>query len=338
MNIHENYSLKKLNTFGIEAFARYYAEFTSLDNIVELLDIARFQDVDKMVLGGGSNILFTKDFNGIVLKNELKGIQLIKQDEDFYYVKAAAGENWHQLVMYCIEHNYAGIENLSLIPGSVGAGPIQNIGAYGIELKDVLYELEALNLNTKQVEIFTNADCCFGYRDSIFKQQKRNKYVIISVTFRLFKKPVFNIQYGAIEKELQAMDVKELSIAAISKAICNIRSSKLPDPSVTGNAGSFFKNPTVSIDKYEALKKEFPGIAGYKNSDKDVKLAAGWLIEQCGWKGKRVGETGVHKDQALVIVNYGNATGNAIYDLSGRILDSVKEKFEVVLEREVNIL
>lgn len=338
MNIHENYSLKKLNTFGIEAFARYYTEFASLEELLELLDTQQFKNTSLMVLGGGSNILFTKNFNGIVLKNELKGIQLIKQDEEFYYIKAAAGENWHHLVMHCVENSYAGIENLSLIPGSVGAGPIQNIGAYGVELKDVLYELEALNLNTKHIETFTNSDCRFGYRNSVFKQEEKNKYVIVSVTLQLRKKPVFNINYGAIEKELEAMNVKELSIASISKAVCAIRSSKLPDPSKTGNAGSFFKNPTVSTEKYEVLKKDFPSIAGYKSSDKDVKLAAGWLIEQCGWKGKRLGDAGVHKDQALVIVNYGNATGNEIYDLSGKILESVKEKFDVVLEREVNIL
>jgi UDP-N-acetylmuramate dehydrogenase len=338
MDIHENYSLRPLNTFGIDATAKYFAGFASLDDARALLSDEKFGKEKKLVLGGGSNILFTRDFNGLVLKNELKGIELVKEDADHYYVKAGAGENWHLFVTHCIDHGYAGIENLSLIPGNVGAGPMQNIGAYGVELKDTFHELEALNIHTLETEKFSNADCRFGYRESIFKREARDKYIISSVTLRLNKKPVFNTSYGAIEKELEAMGVKELSIKAISQAVINIRRSKLPDPAQVGNAGSFFKNPVVSAEKYESLKREYPDVVGYKNSPTETKLAAGWLIEQCGWKGKSFGDAGVHKLQALVLVNYGNAEGEEIYNLSQRILDSVFEKFGVELEREVNIV
>jgi len=337
MQIFENYSLKNLNTFGINVSSRYFLACSSPEEIAEFLSIPAYKSAPKLILGGGSNILFTKNFDGVVLKNNLKGIEQIKEDEDFYYVKSGAGENWHQLVMYCIKHNFAGVENLSLIPGNVGAGPMQNIGAYGVELKEVFFELEALNIETGSLERFNNSDCQFGYRESIFKHKAKNQYIITSVTLRLTKKPVYKISYGAIEKELETMGIKELSIEAISKAVCTIRSSKLPDPSKIGNAGSFFKNPVVSNEQFNALKSAYPEISGYKNSETETKLAAGWLIEQCGWKGKSIGDAGVHKNQALVLVNYANASGKEIYDLSQKVLDSVKEKFGVQLEREVNI-
>lgn len=338
MNILENYSLKQLNTFGIDVLTKYFVELNSVREFQELLATESVKKFPRLILGGGSNILFTKNFTGIVLKNNIKAIELINEDEDHYYVKVGAGENWHQFVLYCVNHGYAGIENLSLIPGNVGAGPIQNIGAYGVELRDVFHQLEALHIESMQIEKFDNETCKFGYRESIFKHERKDKYVITSVTFRLNKVSKFNTNYGAIEKELEVMGVKELSISAISKAVCNIRSGKLPEPVKIGNAGSFFKNPVVFNSKFDLLKKDFPDIVGYKNSETETKLAAGWLIEQCGWKGKTFGDAGVHKNQALVLVNYGNAKGSEIYELSEKILNSVKEKFGVELEREVNII
>ena len=338
MMIKENHSLQKLNTFGIDVFARYFVEVSDLDQIKEALTDTRFLNAQKLILGGGSNLLFTKNFDGLVLKNNLRGITLIKEDELFYYVKAGAGEVWHQFVLYCIENNYAGIENLSLIPGNVGASPMQNIGAYGVEIKDIFYELQALNIEDKTLCTFDNTACKFGYRESVFKHELKNKFVITSVTFRLLKKPLFNTNYGAIEKELATMGIRTLTIQAISKAVCNIRSSKLPDPKQIGNAGSFFKNPEVTNALFILLKKEFPQIVGYPLENGNVKLAAGWLIEQGGWKGKTIGDAGVHKLQALVLVNYGNAKGEEIFKLSQQIMDTVENKFGVLLEREVNII
>ncbi|HEY0030381.1 MAG TPA: UDP-N-acetylmuramate dehydrogenase [Bacteroidia bacterium] len=338
MKIHENYSLKKLNTFGIEASAKYFVELSSTDDIRVILSDVKFSGSKKLILGGGSNLLFTQNFDGLVLKNNLRGIELLREDEDFYYVKSAAGEVWHELVMHCIQKNYAGLENLSLIPGNVGASPMQNIGAYGAEIKDHFYELEALNILDQTIYRFNNDDCKFGYRESIFKRELKDQFIITSVTFKLLKNPKLNTSYGAIEKELEAMKVKELSIQAISQAVCNIRNSKLPNPKEIGNAGSFFKNPEVLKHKYESLKEQFPAIVGYDLENGNVKLAAGWLIEQSGWKGQTFGDAGVHKLQALVLVNYGNAKGKEIFDLSQRVLDSVKEKFGVNLEREINII
>jgi len=355
MNLQENVSLKKFNTFGIDASAKYFLEANSTSDIQNFLDdkklspfpSGRAGDGHLLVLGGGSNILFTKNFDGTVLKNNIKGIELLKEDSENYFVKAGGGEVWHEFVLHCIKNNYAGVENLSLIPGCVGAAPIQNIGAYGVEQKETFYELEAINLKENKKVVFKNADCQFGYRDSIFKREAKNKFIITSVTFKLNKKAKLNTSYGAINQELEKTGVKEISIAAISQAVCNIRRSKLPDPAVIGNAGSFFKNPVIHIDKFASLKKEFPNIIGFPNTNSpeiekgvrsEVKLAAGWLIEQCGWKGKQFGNTGVHKDQALVLVNYGNAKGSEVYELSGKILESVKEKFGVDLEREVVIV
>jgi UDP-N-acetylmuramate dehydrogenase len=338
METRENYPLQKLNTFGIDASARYFAAFPSIENLQELLSTEKNKTLPKLILGGGSNLLFTHDFEGLVLKNNLKGISLVKEDADHYYVKAAAGEVWHELVLHCISNGYAGIENLSLIPGNVGASPMQNIGAYGVELKDIFYELEALHIQSGKIETFSHDDCEFGYRESVFKRKLKGQHIILSVTFKLNKQPVFNTSYGAIEKELEAMGVTEKSITAISQAVCNIRSSKLPDPAKIGNAGSFFKNPEVSVSKFTELKQKYSALVAYQLENKDYKLAAGWLIEQCGWKGKTFGDAGVHKNQALVLVNYGKASGKEIYELSQRILDSVQEKFGVTLEREVNII
>lgn len=336
MQIQESISLKSYNTFGIDVMARQFATFKSTEELSVL--VANPVRLPTLLLGGGSNLLFTKHFDGLVLKNEIKGIKKIKEDEDFVYIQAGAGENWHQFVLYCIENNYGGVENLSLIPGCVGASPMQNIGAYGVEIKDVFHELKAFHLKEKTNYTFCLKDCDFGYRESVFKRKYKNEFVILSVTYKLRKKPAFNISYGAVGEELDKMGVKELSIKAISDAVINIRSSKLPDPKEIGNAGSFFKNPTVSKEKFNSLLSEFPSIIGHKNDDEKVKLAAGWLIEQCGWKGYRKGDAGCHAKQALVLVNYGNAKGNEIYHLSEEILQSVKEKFDVTLEREVNII
>jgi UDP-N-acetylmuramate dehydrogenase len=340
--IQENISLKKYNTFGIDAKARYFSTFTGIDELNELIEFNQPSTINhqtlKLILGGGSNILLTKNFDGLVLKNEIQGIEKIREDEGHVYVKAGAGVNWHQLVVYCINNNWAGMENLSLIPGNTGASPMQNIGAYGVEIKDVFYELQAFHLKEKKIVVFNLQDCEFGYRESVFKRKFKNQFVIISVTYRLSKKPVFNTSYGAIEQELATMGVKELSIQAISQAVINIRSSKLPDPAVIGNAGSFFKNPEIASNEFAILKDNFPTIVGYKLPNGNVKLAAGWLIEQCGWKGYRKGDAGCHAKQALVLVNYGNANGAEIYALSTSIINSVQEKFGVVLEREVNII
>ena len=338
MTIQENISLKPYHTFGINVLAKRFATFKSLEELKELLNYQPSAREEKLILGGGSNILFTKDFDGLVLKNELTGISVVGEDQDCVYVKAGAGENWHQFVLHCLAQEYAGIENLSLIPGNVGASPMQNIGAYGVEIKDVFYELEAFHLKEHSVQKFSLEDCQFGYRESVFKRQYKNQFVITSVTYRLRKKPVFNTTYGAINQELENMGVKELTIHAISQAVINIRSSKLPDWKVVGNAGSFFKNPQIANQQYQALKQNFPGIVAFPAGEGQTKLAAGWLIEQCGWKGFREGDAGCYPKQALVLVNYGNAKGAEIFALSEKIIRSVKEKFGVQLEREVNIL
>ena len=294
--------------------------------------------IPPLIVGGGSNILFKNHVSGLVLKNDIPGLQVVKEDADQVYIRAGAGENWHGFVKFCLEHNWAGVENLSLIPGCVGASPMQNIGAYGVEIKEVFEELEAWHLQEKKIHVFRAADCAFGYRESVFKGKYRNQYVILNVTYRLNKKPHFNTSYGAIEQELERMGAQELSIQAISQAVINIRTSKLPDPAKIGNAGSFFKNPSVPASAYEQLKQQHPAIVGYTNADGTVKLAAGWLIEQCGLKGYRKGDAGVHEKQALVLVNYGHASGNDIYDLSEHVMKSVRDKFGVELEREVNIV
>ncbi|MEO7923816.1 MAG: UDP-N-acetylmuramate dehydrogenase [Chitinophagaceae bacterium] len=343
MQIEENISLRPWNTFGIDAKAKYFASFNSTDELAEVLNM-KLQKAN-LILGGGSNILFTGNYDGLVLKNNIRGIKLLKEDNESLYVQAGAGENWHQFVLHCIENNWAGVENLSLIPGCVGASPMQNIGAYAVELREVFHELKAFHLQEKTNYTFGLKDCDFGYRESVFKGKYKGQFVITQVTFRLRKQPLFNTSYGAIEEELEKMGVKELSIKAISDAVIRIRSSKLPDPAEIGNAGSFFKNPIITNEQFLQLRSKFEGIIGHETTDGKIKLAAAWLIEQCGpatggtsWKGYRRGDAGCHARQALVLVNYGNATGKEINDLSEKILQSVKEKFGVILEREVNIV
>ncbi len=338
MTVTANQPLKHFNTFGIDAQAAWLAHCTEVSEIQQILSDKNFTQVPLLVLGGGSNILFTQNWNGLVLRNELKGITVIAEGDNHVYVKAMAGEPWHPFVQWCIGRGYGGLENLSLIPGLVGASPMQNIGAYGVEIKDVFHELEAMCIADRSMVTFSAADCAFGYRESVFKRTLKNQYIITSVTYRLHKKPSFNTTYGAIEQELERMGVKDLSIQAISQAVINIRTSKLPDPTVIGNAGSFFKNPEVPPTQYQILKSAFPTISAYALANGNYKLAAGWLIEQCGWKGFRKGEAGVHDKQALVLVNHGQATGSEIYALSSDILDSVQQKFGVILEREVNII
>lgn len=334
MKMLENISLKPYNTFHIETTARYFSILNDADSLQEL----PLGNQPLLVLGGGSNMLLTRNFDGLVLKNEIMGIELVHEDPEFIYVSAGAGENWHGFVKHCISKGWGGLENLSLIPGSVGASPMQNIGAYGVELEDVFWSLEAWHIQEKRIHTFTKSDCAFGYRESVFKKSLKGKYIILKVTYRLHKKPVFHTSYGAITQELERMGVTEYSVSAISEAVIRIRTSKLPDPAIIGNAGSFFKNPVVSHDTFEQLKTSFPSIVAFPQLDQSVKLAAGWLIEQCGWKGYRSGDAGCHASQALVLVNYGNATGKEIYDLSEMILQSVKARFGISLEREVNII
>jgi UDP-N-acetylmuramate dehydrogenase len=342
MKVQENISLKSLNTFGIDVKAKYFAPFQSVGDLNDLLEFRESktsnQKPQSLVLGGGSNILFTKDVDGLVIKNEILGIKEIKEDQHHIYVQAGAGVNWHHFVLHCIHNGWAGVENLSLIPGNVGASPMQNIGAYGVEIKDVFFSLEAFHIADRKLVNFSLNDCEFGYRESVFKRKFKDQFVITSVTYRLNREPAFNTSYGAVGQELEKMQVKELSLQAVSQAVINIRSSKLPDPAIIGNAGSFFKNPEISNAQFSILKTQFPGIVGYELPHDKVKLAAGWLIEQAGWKGVRRGDAGCHEKQALVLVNYGSSKGKEIYDLSGEILKSVKEKFGVMLEREVNII
>lgn len=337
MLIAQNISLKPFNSFGIEAIAAYYSRIDTAAALEELLQEPIVQHQKILVLGGGSNLLFTKDVNGLVIHNQIKGIHIIHETNDTIYLKVMAGEPWHELVQYCVSKNWGGIENLSLIPGNTGAAPIQNIGAYGVEIKDVIHEVEAIQLADGKKINLSNTDCAFGYRDSIFKNELKHACIIIAVTLRLTKNPIFNTSYGAISTELEKMKVSTLSISAISQAVINIRTSKLPNPSIIGNAGSFFKNPIISETQYLQLLKDFPTIPSY-SSGENIKIPAGWLIEQCGWKGYRKGDAGCYDKQALVLVNYGNASGADIYELSTAIIQSVQTKFGIYLEREVNIL
>jgi len=335
--IIQNQSLKAYNTFGIDVNARYFVDFNTIDTLSEVLASATFQQNEQLILGGGSNILFTKNFEGIVLHNLLKGISKVQVSEHEYHVSAGAGEVWHELVLYAIANNLAGMENLSLIPGFVGASPMQNIGAYGVEIKDIFVSLKAMEVATGFIKTFTKEECAFGYRESFFKRAGKGKYIILEVTFQLSTKHQFNTSYGAIEQELAKMNVLP-SIKNISQAVINIRSNKLPNPKELGNAGSFFKNPTIAIAHYETLKKQFPDIPGYPVNDELIKTAAGYLIEKCGLKGFRKEDAGVHQMQALVIVNYGKASGHQIFDLSSLVIEKVEENFGIELEREVNII
>lgn len=351
MNFQENISLKPYNTFGVEANAKYFAEVNSVEELVTLLEEVKTFNHDNtqsltnsptlplLFLGGGSNLLFTKDFEGLVVKLNLKGISEEMMNETDVIVTAKAGENWHNFVVYCLEKNYGGLENLSLIPGNVGTSPMQNIGAYGTEIKDIFVNCKVLNLETLEVEEFDREKCRFGYRDSIFKQEGRGKYVILEVTFALTTvNHKIKTEYGAIKGELEKMGIQNPTIQDVSKAVIAIRQSKLPDPKVTGNAGSFFKNPTIPKAQFDELQQKFPDIHFYPTGEM-VKVLAGWLIEQCGWKGKQIGNVASNKLQALVIINAtGNASGKEIFDFSAEIINSVKEKFGIELEREVNII
>ncbi|MDQ0067719.1 UDP-N-acetylmuramate dehydrogenase [Chryseobacterium lathyri] len=337
--MQENFSLKPYNTFGVDAKSKYFTEVQTLEQLRDAVKYSKNHHLQILFLGGGSNILMTKDFDGLAIKLSLKGISEKDLNEDEVLVTAKAGENWHEFVMYSLEKNYGGLENLSLIPGNVGTSPMQNIGAYGTEIKDVFVSCTVLDLENLELKTFNIEECRFGYRDSVFKQEGKGRYVILEVSFKLTKKNHhIKTEYGAIKAELENLGITHPTIQDVSKAVINIRQSKLPDPKETGNAGSFFKNPTIPLTQFEDLKLKFENIPGYPNGDV-VKVPAGWLIEQCGWKGKQIGNAASHKLQALVIVNAtGNATGKEIFDFSTEIIHSVKEKFGIELEREVNII
>ncbi|HTG56633.1 MAG TPA: UDP-N-acetylmuramate dehydrogenase [Niabella sp.] len=338
IQIQDNKSLKPFNTFGMNVQARYLVMASDSEEVRASLQWAARQGLPSFILGGGSNILFTKDVDGLVIQNSIKGIEKVHEDEDHVHLKVGGGEVWHQFVLYCLDHNYAGVENLALIPGLAGASPMQNIGAYGVEIKEVFHELTAIHRATLEEIHFSNKDCEFGYRESVFKHRYKDQFIITDVTYKLSKKSTFKVEYGAIKQELEKAGVHDLSIQAIADAVIAIRSSKLPDPKEIGNAGSFFKNPSVSKEQFERLKSKFPEIVAYENADHTMKLAAGWLIEQAGFKGFRKGDAGVHARQALVLVNYGNASGAEILDTCRLVQDTVYERFGVELSPEVNIV
>jgi UDP-N-acetylmuramate dehydrogenase len=338
MVIYQNISLKPYNTFGIDVNAAQFVRVNTIEEVQVLCTTFNLAERKKLIFGGGSNLLLTQDFDGMAIKIELNGINKIKEDDNFVWIKAMSGEVWHHLVMYAVDNNYYGLENLSLIPGCVGAAPMQNIGAYGAEIKDTFEELTAVEIETGKLVTFKNEECKFGYRESIFKNEAKDKYIIVSVTFKLSKKGNLNTQYGAISDTLKQKGIAEPSIRDVSDAVIAIRSSKLPDPKVLGNSGSFFKNPEIQANQYDALKLKFPTIPGYPLNTDLVKVPAGWLIEQCGFKGKRIGNTGAHKDQALVLVNYGEATGNEIFALAKQIQATVFETFGIKITPEVNII
>lgn len=337
--IQENSALLPFNTFKFNARARYLSIISSLQDLSDLKSSHIFTDHPRLFLGGGSNILFTRDFDGLVIRNEIRGISVLREDNDTITLKVGSGENWHSFVMYCVERNYGGVENLSLIPGTIGAAPMQNIGAYGVEVKNCIDEVEAMDLSTGQMRNFSNQECQFGYRESFFKHEGKDRYFISSVTLTLTKRNHhFNVSYGAIKDTLAQMSVSELSVKAISDAVISIRRSKLPDPAVIGNAGSFFKNPSVDSEMYALLKEKFPSIPGFTEENNKIKVPAGWLIEQCGWKGKRFDNIGVHPLQALVLVHYGGDEGKKLWQLALDIQSSVKQKFNIDLHPEVNVI
>jgi UDP-N-acetylmuramate dehydrogenase len=335
-HLYNNYSIKEYNTFGIDVKAKYFFEFTEIEELTTLLENQEFRKLQKLVIGGGSNLLFTKDFDGLVIYPQIKGIKIINETDNEIYINAGAGNDWDSFVEYCVSNGYGGTENLSLIPGNIGASPVQNIGAYGVEVKDIIDTVEALNIETNKIETLTNSDCKFGYRNSAFKNKLKGKYIITGVTFKLYKKPKFTTHYGSVDEKLK--EYTEINISNIRKIIIDIRDSKLPDHKKIGNAGSFFKNPVIDKSKAESLKLKYPTMPLYHVNEKHSKLAAGWLIEQCGWKGKRIADAGVHKDQSLVLVNHGNASGNDIIKLANKIIASIKSEFDVDLEMEVNII
>ncbi len=341
--ILQNIPLQSYNTFGIKVIAKNFVEVKTVDELLEVLELVEQENYSSIfILGGGSNVLFLKNFEGLVIKNSIKEISVTQQTEENATLYVGAGENWHEFVLFCLENNYGGIENLSLIPGTVGAAPMQNIGAYGVEICNTVLRVKVIDRNTKEQIWISNAKCQFGYQSSIFKHQAKDKYIIVGVEFRLTKKNhILNTSYGAIQDSLNALNLQKNQIPTInqiSKAVIEIRESKLPNPKEIGNGGSFFKNPEIPAVQFEELKKEFSDIVGYPISDKIVKVPAGWLIERCGWKGKIVGNTGAHKNQALVLVNYGNAKGLEIWNLAKQIQKSVFDKFGIMIEPEINIV
>jgi len=334
--LQRNVNLAPFTTFAVEAKTAYFASFTTIEELKKLL--SEVKDRKLLILGGGSNILFRNNFDGVTLHNKIQGISTVKEDENYIVLKVGAGEVWHDFVLYTLSKGWGGVENLSLIPGSVGASPMQNIGAYGVEIKDVFESLEAVEISSGELRTFSHEECQFGYRESVFKKSLKDKYVITSVSYRLSKHPVLNTSYGAIENELKSMGILHPTIQDVSKAVIAIRQSKLPDPKEIGNAGSFFKNPIISLSHFEKLKKEYPEIPSYKVSEVEVKVPAGWLIDKAGWKGKTIQNYGVHKKQALVLVNYGKASGEDIYELSEKIIKDIQLRYGILLEREVNII
>ncbi len=329
-------SLKPFNTFGVEVTANFFIEFADERHLDFIFNQNEMKDTKVLVLGGGSNILFTKNFDGVVLLNRIGGIDMQFSNDDCF-VTAGGGVVWNDLVSFCVDRGIGGIENLTLIPGTVGASPVQNIGAYGTELMDVFVSCRAFDRRTREVRNFSKEDCQFSYRDSYFKNEGKNRFIITSVTLKLSTRPQLNLSYGAIQEELKRRGIVNPDIRDVSDVVADIRVNKLPDPSTIGNSGSFFKNPIISIQQFEKLQSSFPDIVYYPIQLEKIKLAAGWLIEKCGWKGKRIGDTGTWKNQALVLVNYGKASGVEIFDLSERIIETVYGKFGVQLEREVNV-
>lgn len=338
MQVQKNISLKPYNTFGIDVNSSLFLEWSSIADVQEYTQNESLKSHDRLILGGGSNMLLTKDFEGLAIRNHILGKEVISEKEDEVIVKIGGGEVWHDIVLWTISQGWNGMENMSLIPGSVGAAPIQNIGAYGKELKDLFVELEAVSLSNGEIRVFDLDACGFGYRNSVFKNELKGQYIITSVTLRLSKKSEFNISYGTIQQELDKMGIEELTAKSISDAVIAIRQSKLPDPKELGNSGSFFKNPIIPESFYEEVKFEYPGLPSYPAGEEMVKVPAGWLIDQAGWKGKRVGNCGVHSKQALVLVNYGGATGQEIFQLSEEIIADVIQKYGIELEREVNVI
>ncbi len=337
MNIQHNISLKEYNTFGINAKARFFCEVKTISGLEQALQLKEY--TNKFILGGGSNMLITKDIEDLVLYINIKGISIVKEDENYVTLKVMAGENWHNMILWTLEQNYGGLENMSLIPGNTGTAPIQNIGAYGVELKDCFESCEAMEIVSQEIKEFTKDDCNFGYRDSFFKNKGKGKYIITSVTFKLTKKNhVLNTSYGAIEEELHKNNIEKPTIKDISNAVIAIRNRKLPNPKELGNSGSFFKNPVINKELYSLFIKKNSDAPFYKISKNEYKIPAGWLIEQCGYKGKRYGDAGVHNNQALVLVNYGNASGKEIIDLAYKIKQSVYLKFGITINPEVNII
>lgn len=338
MQIEKNKSLKALNTFGIDVKAAQYVCWNSVQDVIDFVHSDLGKVHPQLIIGGGSNMLLVNDLEGVVIQNNILGKEVLSNAPHAVKIKVGGGEVWHSLVLWTLAQGWNGLENLSLIPGSVGAAPIQNIGAYGVELKDVFESLEAVHLTTGKLRVFTKEECQFGYRQSIFKEELKGQYAIVSVTFQLKQNAEFNTSYGTIMQELEKMGVTQLSAKSISDAVISIRKSKLPDPLKLGNSGSFFKNPIIPTAQYEELLFAHPGIPGYPAGDGFTKVPAGWLIEQSGWKGKRVGNCGSHAKQALVLVNYGGATGQEIFQLSETIIADVIQKYGVELEREVNII